>query len=70
MGVDLSKGHGPISVSEESLWLLVWEYHGGTGLKHGGQGRGSCNNSGGKGRDFDNTLRVVSVGRHKFKMTQ
>lgn len=25
VGVDLSKGHGPISVSEESLWLLDGE---------------------------------------------
>ena len=31
---------------------------------------GSCNNSGGKGRDLDNALRVVSVGRHQFQMTQ
>ena len=25
MGMDLSKGHGPISVNEESLWVLDGE---------------------------------------------
>ena len=70
--VEFEQRSDTISFIYERITLAAFGRIGGgvQGRRQEDSSSGSCNNSGSKGRDFDYALHVVSVGRHKFKMTQ